>query len=76
MNNEIGKNVYRKLLYFFENKLPVHIVLTDNSWHNGIIIDLNEERLSMVLQEFVEGNLPILLENVSLDLIKPYQKKP
>jgi len=75
MNNEKGKQAYRKLLYFFENKLPVHIVLSDNSWHNGIILDLNEKMLSMVLQEFVEGNIPILLENVNPDLIKPYQKK-
>jgi len=73
MNNEIGKQVYRKLLYFFENKLDVHIVLTDNSWHNGKIIDLSETKLIMVLDEFVEGKLPILLEKVIPDLIKEYR---
>jgi len=75
MNNEIGKQVYRKLLYFFENNLDVHIVLNDNSWHNGKIIDLSEIKLTMVLDEFVEGKLPILLEDVNPDLIKEYKVK-
>ena len=75
MNNEIGKQVYRKLLYFFENKISVHFSLYSGGWKNGLILDLNEEKLTLVLKEFVEGELPFLLENIILESIKPFRKR-
>ncbi len=75
MNNEIGKQVYRKLLYFFENKISVHFSLYSGGWKNGEILDLNEEKLTLVLKEFVEGELPFLLENIILESIKPFRKR-
>ncbi len=75
MNNELGKQVYRKLSYFFENKIPVHFTLHSGGWKNGLILDLNEEKLTLVLEEFVEGELPFLLENIILNSIVKFKEK-
>ncbi len=75
MNNELGQQVYRKISYFFENKIAVHFSLISGGWKNGTIKDLNEEKLTLVLNEFVEGELPFLLENIILNSIKPFREK-
>ncbi len=75
MNNELGQQVYRKLSYFFENKIPVHFTLHSGGWKNGLILDLNEKQLTLVLQEFVEGELSFLLENVIVDSIVKFREK-
>ena len=75
MNNELGKKVYRKLSYFFENKIPVHFSLHSGGWKNGLIVDLDEKKLTLILKEFVEGELPFLLEDIYIDSIKPFRKK-
>lgn len=75
MNNELGQQVYRKLFYFLDNKIAVHFCLFSGGWKNGTIKDLNEEKLTLVLDEFVEGQLPFLLENIILNSIKPYKEK-
>lgn len=67
---------YRKLVYFFENKISVHIKIIENNeevWLNGNILDLSEEKLTMVLQELQRGGLPILLEDVTK--ISKYKEK-
>ena len=75
MNNELGNKVYRKLLYFFENKIPIHFSLYAGGWKNGLILDLSEEKLTLVLKEFVEGELPFLCEDIILDSIKSFKKE-
>jgi len=75
MNNELGKQVYRKLLYFFENKIPVHFSLISSGWKNGEIVDLNEKKLTLVLKEFVEGELPFLCEEIDPNSIVKFRKK-
>ena len=75
MNNELGKKVHRKLSYFFENKIPVHFSLHSGGWKNGLIVDLNEKKLTLILKEFVEGELPFLLEDIYINSIKPFRKK-
>lgn len=67
MTNEIGQNNYRKFLYFYENEIKVHFKDVDGIFYNGLIVDLSEKKLTMVLQERVKGTIPILLE-----FIKPY----
>lgn len=74
MNNEIGQQVYRKLLYYFEKKIPIHFSLISGGWKNGNIIDLSETKLTLVLDEFVEGELPFLLEDINLNSIKPFRR--
>ena len=76
MNNEIGLKVYRKLLYFYEKKIPVHFSLNNNrGWKNGNIKDLSEEKLTLVLEEFEEGHLPFLLEEINPDSIVEFKKR-
>ena len=75
MNNEIGEESYRKLLYFFEKKIAVHFTTFSGAWKNGIILDLNEKKLTLVLKEFVDGNLPFLLEEINPSSIKEYRER-
>jgi hypothetical protein len=74
MINDIGQMNYRKLLYFFENKVKVHFKDLDNIFYNGLILDLSEEKLTMVLQERVKGTMPILLEFVKPESIIEFRE--
>ena len=71
----LGKQVYRKLEYFYANKIPVHFCLVRSGWKNGEIIDLSEKKLSLVLREFKEGVLPFLLEEIDVDTIVAFKEK-
>lgn len=73
--NIVGYQVYRKLLYFFENNLPVHFKCFDGVWYNGIILDLSETKLTLVLKEFMNGDTPFLLEHINPEKIVGYIKK-
>lgn len=75
MTNEKGSNNYRKLLYYFENKIKIHFKDLDNIFYNGLIIDLSEKKLTMVLQERVKGSIPILLENIKTDSITEFREE-
>lgn len=55
---------FRKLNSFFENKIPVHFKLETGEFRNGKIIDLNFEKLTLVLKEDVFGTVPFLLEDI------------
>ncbi len=74
MKNEIGKKVYRKLLYYFKNNLKVHFKDLDTIFYNGLILDLNEEKLTLVLRERVRGEIPILLECINEDSISKFKE--
>ena len=75
MINELGTKVFRKLVYFQENKIPIHFSLISGGWKNGKIISLNEDKLTLVLNEFVEGELPFLLENIDVNSIVKFREK-
>ncbi len=74
MTNETGQNNYRKLLYFFKNKIQIHFKDLDEIFYNGLIIDLNEEKLTMVFQERVRGHIPILLEFINTNSIQKFKE--
>ena len=70
-DKEKGLRIYRKLLYYFENKIPVHIN-SKFGFRNGLILDLNEKKLTVVLQD-IKNTTPILLEDIyedSIDKVK------
>ena len=75
MNNELGKQVCRKLDYFYKNKIPVHFSLISGGWKNGEILDLDEKKLTFVLKENVEGELLFLCEEIDLDSINKFKEK-
>jgi hypothetical protein len=72
--NDIGQRNYRQLLYFFENKIKIHFKDFDGVWYNGEIIDLNEEKLTMVLRERIKGTMPLLLEFINPDSITEFRE--
>ncbi len=70
-----GNEAYRKLEYFSTNNIPVHFCLMKGGWKNGEIIDLNEDKLTLVLKEFKEGMLPFLLEEIDPNTIEAFKEK-
>jgi len=66
-DNEKGLRIYRKLLYYFENKISVHINSTFG-FRNGIIVDLSETKLTVVIDDKKECS-PMLLEDIYEDSI-------
>ena len=75
MINEIGNRNYRQLLYYFENKIKIHFKDLDEIFYNGLIIDLSETKLTMVLQERIRGTIPILLEFIKPNSIQEYREE-
>jgi len=75
MNNELGKQVYRKLIYFNENEIPIHFCLNSGGWKNGKIKSLDKKELTFVLDEFVEGELLFLCEEIDIDSINKFKEK-
>ena len=73
MRNDLGERNYRILIYYFENKIKVHFKDLDNIFYNGLILDLNEKKLTLVLQERVKGEIPFLLENIKEDSISKFK---
>ena len=68
-------DTYRKLLYFFENKIEVHFKDVDNIFYNCLILDLNEKKQTMIIDERVKGTMPILLELVNNNSIRKMEEK-
>jgi hypothetical protein len=75
MRNEKGERNYRKLLYYFQNQIWVHLKDLDGIFYNGLIIDLSEDKLTMVLQERIKGAMPVLLEMIDEDSITTFKLK-
>jgi len=74
-NDKIAHESYRKFLWFFENKIKVHFKDFDEVFYNGTIIDLNEKKSTMILQERVRGTIPFLLENINPDSIVKMEER-
>lgn len=70
---KIGTEAYRKFKYFYDNEILVHFCLLKGGWKNGLILDLNEDKLTLVLKENKEGVLPFLLEEINPDNIEAYR---
>lgn len=73
--NNLNDRIYRKLLYFYERKIPVHFCLINGpGWKNGIITELDKEEYTLIMEELHEGELNFLLEEISMNSIQPYKK--
>jgi len=73
-NETIARDNFRKLIYFFENKIRIHFKDFDNIFYNGMIINLDEKKLTMILDERIKGTIPILLEFINPDSISEYRE--
>ena len=74
MTNEIGDINYRKLSYFYENKILVHFIDNDDIFYNGLILNLSREEHTLILDERVKGDIPIILEDIKTDSISAFIK--
>lgn len=75
MRDEKGERNYRKLLYYYSNQIWVHFKNLDGIFYNGQILDLNEDKLTLVLQERIKGDMPFLLEQIDTDSIAAFKLK-
>lgn len=75
MTNDKAHDTYRKLLYFFENNIKIHFKDLDGIFYNGLIIDLSETKLTMVLRERIRGEIPFLLEHINSNSISKFTEK-
>jgi len=75
MRDDVGQEVYRKLLYYFENNIPVHFTDLDEVFYNGLILDLSESKHTLVIRERLNGELPILLECIKPSSISTFKEK-
>lgn len=72
MTNEIGDINYRKLSYFYTNKILVHFKDNEDIFYNGLILNLNRTEHTLILNERVKGNIPIILEDIKTDSISKF----
>ncbi len=72
MTNEIGDINYRKLVYFYENKILVHFKDLEDIFYNGLILNLDREGQILILNERVKGEIPITLEDIKSDSIRKF----
>ena len=61
----------KKVLYFFQQKLPIHIKLKNGRWLNGDIV-LIETDLFMI-EDLKRGEVPVMYEE--LNHIEKYKMK-
>lgn len=72
--DKTAQDSFRKLIYFYKNQIPIHFKDLDNIFYNGLIIDLNKNKLTMVLHEHIKGTIPILLEFINPDSIREFKE--
>lgn len=70
---ELAEINQKKALYFFNNKIPVHISLKTSRWANGEIKEFFSD--GFVLKEFVEGEIPIFYIEILPNGINAYNQK-
>ncbi len=75
MTNDKAKRTYRKLYYFYKNKIPVHFKLETGEFRNGEILDLDSEKSTLILRESVFGEIPLLLEDIDPNSIFKFKEK-
>ena len=71
MSNEREEVIIKKLEFFKERNIAVHIVKNNNWFHNGIIKEINNDLL--ILTDEKEGDMPIFFMEI-VDVEKREEK--
>jgi hypothetical protein len=72
MQGEEDNNILkRKIKYYFENQLPVHISLKSTRFLNGKILEFAGDLL--IIDDFLLGATPIYLEEIKY--VEPFRVK-
>jgi len=70
--NEHSELIRKKALFYKNQEIVVHISKTNKWFHNGIIVEIQEDLL--ILNDEVEGDMPIFFEEI-VDIEKRKEEK-
>lgn len=59
-----------RIKIFYEMKIKVHISCTDNKFYNGFILEINNSKKFLILNDNKLGSLPVMFEDIIS--IEPY----
>jgi len=68
-----NKTLYETAKFYFDKQISVHICLESNTWLNGIISEVKEDRLILMEERFNE--MIILFDRIKDDGIEPREAK-
>lgn len=53
----------KKILYFYNQKIPIHIKLNNGKWMNGEIILIEVDLF--IIKDFKRGEVPVMYEEIN-----------
>ena len=65
--------IRKRVTYFYENNIKVHVSKKTNRWNNGEIISVAEE--SFILNDLKDGEVVIFFIEVHLNGITEYREE-
>jgi len=68
-----NKILYETSKFYFDKKKSVHISLESNTWLNGTISEVKEDRLILIDEKF--GEMIVLFDRIKDDGIEPREEK-
>jgi len=76
MKDENKKNeVLRKLKYFLDNKIQVHISELDGTFYNGLLKDLVDDEGLVVIVDRKNGMTILFAENININSIAEFKEE-
>lgn len=62
MSNENETLLNKEAKVFCEFKQPIHVTYTDDTWNNGLIVEVREE--FFMIDDFEDGLIPVFFAKV------------
>jgi len=70
---EMIEIIRKRVTYFYENKIKVHVALKTDRWYNGIITSVSDE--SFILNDFKAGEVVVFFIEVYPNGIEEYKEE-
>lgn len=71
-DKKLIKSVLVQLKHFYNRSCAIHFNTTWGDWRNAIIREINEKEETVVLKEFVLGNIEVKFEDINPNSIEEY----
>jgi len=68
-----NKTLYETAKFYKDKNISVHISLESNTWLNGVIVEVKEDRIILMEERFNE--MIILFDRIKDDGIEPREEK-
>jgi len=68
-----NKILHDTAMFYLDKKTSVHITLESNTWLNGMIVEVKEDRLILIDEKF--GEMLIIFDRIKDDGIEPREEK-